>query len=542
MQENFEYWLPNEEGKREKCATQSNSVIIIRANGAGKSRLGVWIEDQNSNNTHRIGAQQRLNFKENIQLKNYEEAENIVRYGRADPQSNPNKLYRWTVNGETPNTRLIDDFEPVLAALLARRTNEALEFMESCKCAQISNTDSPKVPETIVDKLYYVWNNIFPHRKLKIIDSKFFACFNGQQYPANQMSDGERSVLYLAAQVLCLPEKQTLIIDEPELHIHRSIMHPLWLALERCRPDCLFIYITHDTDFAALHNSSDKIWIQSYDGQNWQLKNLEKSDELPEELLLELLGNRRNVIFVEGEKGSYDIRLYSLLYPDYYIVPCGSCEQVISRTKAFGKSTQLHHCKVYGIIDRDYRTDSELLTYKSDSIFSIKVAELENLFLAEEVLKCVGEHLGCKSAVTDIKDQVMKRFSQAKTEQARLKVIADIKYKLSTTDISGTSDQEIDNRIQNLVNNLDFNSMKQETLAEYEDIIRNSDYYEVLAKYNNKKMSQSIGHYFSLQDKDYIASVLNFLEKDVCNGLRGAFIKYLPEDIPTTPVKTSIDK
>ena len=84
--------------------------------------------------------------------------------------------------------------------------------------------------------------------------------------------------------------------------------------------------------------------------------------------------------------------------------------------------------------------------------------------------------------------------------------------------------------------------MKQETLAEYEDIIRNSDYYEVLAKYNNKKMSQSIGHYFSLQDKDYIASVLNFLEKDVCNGLRGAFIKYLPEDIPTTPVKTSIDK
>lgn len=54
MQENFEYWLPNEEGKREKCATQSNSVIIIGANGAGKSRLGVWIEDQNSNNTHRI--------------------------------------------------------------------------------------------------------------------------------------------------------------------------------------------------------------------------------------------------------------------------------------------------------------------------------------------------------------------------------------------------------------------------------------------------------------------------------------------------------
>lgn len=77
---------------------------------------------------------------------------------------------------------------------------------------------------------------------------------NGEpvKYSANQMSDGERAVLYLAAQVLCVPENKMLIMDEPEIHLHRSIMNRLWMALERYRPDCLFIYITHDTQFAAM--------------------------------------------------------------------------------------------------------------------------------------------------------------------------------------------------------------------------------------------------------------------------------------------------
>ena len=77
------------------------------------------------------------------------------------------------------------------------------------------------------------------------------------------MSDGERSVLYLAAQVLCVPENKTLIIDEPEVHLHPSLMGRLWRALESARPDCLFVFITHDVQFAALHKDSPRIWVKS---------------------------------------------------------------------------------------------------------------------------------------------------------------------------------------------------------------------------------------------------------------------------------------
>ena len=97
------------------------------------------------------------------------------------------------------------------------------------------------------------------------------------------MSDGERSVLYLASQVLTVPKDKILIIDEPELHLHPSIMNSLWKSLEKMREDCLFIYITHDTEFAALHSNSDKIWVKEYDGKNWKLEEI-KDNELPEEL------------------------------------------------------------------------------------------------------------------------------------------------------------------------------------------------------------------------------------------------------------------
>lgn len=152
-------------------------------------------------------------------------------------------------------------------------------------------------------------------------------------YSGTQMSDGERSVLYLASQVLCVPVNKTLIINEPEVHLHPSLMGRLWSALENARPDCQLIFITHDIQLTALHKSSDKVWVRSFDGAKWDWYPIPESD-LPEQLLLELLGNRKNVLFVEGANNSYDVQLYSALYPDFYVVPCDGCDQVNSNTKA----------------------------------------------------------------------------------------------------------------------------------------------------------------------------------------------------------------
>ena len=310
----FTYWLPDEQGAKKEYETSSNAVIIIGANGAGKSKLGAWIEEKNSGGVHRVGAQRNLNFNPHIALRSFSQAEDLVFYGSDTEGLKSNKYRRWN-KGEYTTTKLLDDFDDVLSALVARDNNDRFRYFEECKQAQTEGEEKPSVPTTIIEILQGIFSIALPQRKLEFEDSQFYAVLNKDgdttKYSATEMSDGERAVLYLAAQVLCVPQNKILIIDEPEVHLHRSIMNRLWKTLEQNRPDCLFLYITHDTQFAAAHGHADIIWVKEFDGQNWKLKKLESHD-LPEELLLEILGSRKNVLFVEGERDSYDIKNHRL--------------------------------------------------------------------------------------------------------------------------------------------------------------------------------------------------------------------------------------
>ena len=212
----FTYFLPDENGNKTEHGTTSNAVIIIGANGSGKSKLGAWIEQQDMEQIHRIGAQRNLNFQENIPLKNYSQAEDFVFYGTDEESGKRGKGYRWEWGKYT--TKLVDDFDNVLAALIALKNNDNEKFVNECKAAP-TREERPDPPFTSIDKLTQIWNAIFPQRKLRVEDAKFLAFLTRDdseiQYNSNQMSDGERAVLYLAAQVLCVPANKTLIIDEP---------------------------------------------------------------------------------------------------------------------------------------------------------------------------------------------------------------------------------------------------------------------------------------------------------------------------------------
>ena len=168
----YTYWLPDATGAKKDYTTESNAVVIIGANGAGKSKLGAWIEQQCFEKVHRISAQRDLNFKENIELKNYEQAEDLVFYGSVDEARHTRKDVRWGW-GKSYTTTLLNDFENVLAALIATKNNENDKYIESCKKAEQENKTKPNVPETSIDKLQRIWNEIFPQRKLIIEDSKF---------------------------------------------------------------------------------------------------------------------------------------------------------------------------------------------------------------------------------------------------------------------------------------------------------------------------------------------------------------------------------
>lgn len=528
------YYLPDNENNKQEYTTESNSVVIVGANGSGKSKLGAWMERRDMKNVHRISAQRKLIFNENISLKSYEHAQAFVLYG-TDKNFNPlEKRERWGWKKEDTTT-MIDDYENVLASLIALTHTSNAEYVNQCKTAERDGKEKPRTVMTPTDRLLSVWDSIFPQRGLRLKDSKFETILkkDGKEivYSANKMSDGERAVLYLAAEVLSIPAGKTLIIDEPEIHLHRSIMNQLWHALEKSRPDCLFIYITHDTEFASLHSTSDKIWLQEFDGEKWTFSKIEEP-ELPEDLLFNILGSRKNVLFVEGESSSYDTQLYSALYPSYHVIACGSCAQVIARVKAFKQCSLLHTCNVFGIIDRDYRSEREISIYSTQNIYTLEVAEVENLFIVEELVKIMAGACGAdpNRVFNNVKKYVINdRFEKDIEKQVRQSVVADLHHRLSTTDISKKNDNDVKESLELAFSSLQYDQLKKEKEKEFRDVLNRNEYKQVLRIYNDKSLASSIGCYMDMKNNSYCSKVLRLLRGEKRNAIIAALTPYLPQ-------------
>lgn len=421
--------------------------------------------------------------------------------------------------------------------MVALKVKEQEEYLSECRVREAAGQIHNNVPPMVTDVLQRVWKSVFPQRGIKLDDAKVTAVYSkdgvAKEYKGRDMSDGERVALYLIAQALCVPKGKTIIIDEPEIHLHRSIMNRLWAAIEKERQDCLFIYITHDTQFAANHSQAKKIWVKSYDGEHWELSEINDSN-LPEELLLNILGNRRPVLFVEGTADSYDTKLYSELYKEYYVVPCGGCSRVIAQTKAMKSNPQLHHLKCYGLIDRDFRSDYEMDKLRESDIYTIKVAEVENLFLVEELLSVINSIMGFTDAsrIDAVKKYIMRdRFAPQVNHQICNAIISELKYRLSTADIVGKDEGEVKQSLADIYGGIIFEEVKANKESIFNEPLASSDYAKVLAVFNYKSLSKSVGHFFDLKDSEYCDFVIRQLNSSRAEEIKASIVGDLPPEI-----------
>ena len=246
-------------------------------------------------------------------------------------------------------------------------------------------------------------------------------------------------------------------------------------------------------------------------------------------MLFDILGSRKNILFVEGEESSFDTQLYSILYPDYFIIPCGSCMQVIMRTKSFNSTKNIHNNNVYGIIDRDFRTEVEINKLEKDKIYTLKVSEVENLFVIEELISFLANHLGenFSDVFSNINNYIIKeRFDNQILSQVKKNVVSQIKHDLSMAEISEINTKE---SFTNAIKNINFDSIYEDTLNSYEEALLSNDYKKVLEIFNEKGLAKSIGHYLGLQNNDYLNTVISILRNEEHNEVFEIFKNYIPK-------------
>lgn len=208
-------------------------------------------------------------------------------------------------------------------------------------------------------------------------------------------------------------------------------------------------------------------------------------------------------------------------------------------------SSQLHNFECYGIIDRDYRTDYEIESYKRDNIYTLKVAEVENLFLIEELLNEVNKILVFpdNTRIAQIKNYIIDdRFKNEINKQICEAVVSELKYKLNTAAISSKNDKKAKETLKKLFENINYDSIKEEQSKKYIEILESRDYQRVLQIFNCKSLSISIGHFWGIDNKEYRDFILRQLSSDKADDIINALLCYLPEEIPRVTEKKELQE
>jgi ABC-type cobalamin/Fe3+-siderophores transport system ATPase subunit len=519
------------QGASEVTWEDLHSLVIVGANGSGKSRLGAWLDARDDLIVHRVSAQRALSINEFVTPRPLEQASRQLLFGHDGQGANHNNKIgsRWA---NRPISAQAQDFEPALQVLFAQHSQAGVAF----RAAAREMKELPKgIAETKLEIAERVWNSILPHRELQIDDNKISVKTTGiGSYPAGEMSDGERVALYLIAQCLAAPEKALLVLDEPELHIHQSIQSSLWDELEAARKDCTFVYITHDLGFAATRVNARKIWVQSYDGSVWEWDEIPTTDKLPEALVLQILGSRRPILFVEGDAASMDTAIYRVLFPGRLVFPCGSCQRVVDFTVAVRSLTILHHAKATGIIDRDRRSDSQLEAYTKHGVFTLAVAEVENLLLVPEIVRAVSSNQkrNPDADLINVQNFLFKSLNGELDVQVNERATYQIQQALNSfpglADTSADAGMFVD-AVSTYLKGLDPAKCRADSEVLFREILQKRDYSGLLKFYNRKSLAVRISRNLGLAEGEFPKLALRLLKDTETSDLRDALKSYLPE-------------
>lgn len=436
------------------------TTIIIGANGSGKTRLAVYLEDKLGEKAHRIAAHRALNLNPNVDKIPETKARQYLTYGGSGNgiSISNRKYYRW--DNKAP-TSLLNDFDRLLQYLFAQQNNLAVEnHQKRNRGEEIINS------KTKLDILQEVWERLLPLKKLHITADDIRVSSIGIEsadYSASEMSDGERAVFYILGQVLSANEGSILIFDEPELHIHKSIISNLWDEIEKLRPDCSFLMITHDIEFAATRVAKKYVVRNYYSDPAWDISEIPDS-ELDEQTITLILGSRKPILFVEGDKTSLDMETYRLCYPEWTVIPKGSCKDVIQAVSSLRKLNEdmpILNIKCAGIVDRDTRDSSQIQELEGQCIKVLPCSEIENIFSLSSIAHKVLEIDGFTG------DELIN-----KKEQFKVELLGHIKNELSDDKLEKFVVKRIHRRIDTYLKNIDLsntqnsNEMKNKLISE----------------------------------------------------------------------------
>lgn len=228
---------------------------------------------------------------------------------------------------------------------------------------------------------------------------------SGTEVAFGDLSSGEKEVFLLLAMFLRYDIKNaTVLIDEPEMHLHPELSRALVRELRFVAPRSQVWMATHNAEVID-EVGRDRVYYVAPAGEDASPSVLPASEESVWSTQLRgmfgesgYVGVGKTFLFTEGEAASVDRKTFAALFPEYShrikIVPSGGFGSHLRINSAVLSLLEenLAWVKFYLVRDRDYMTDEMASRYRDKSRGKIHIldrCQIENYVLNFEAMSQV---------------------------------------------------------------------------------------------------------------------------------------------------------
>lgn len=487
------------------------NVILVGGNGAGKSSFASYIKQASTSNIVMVAAQKYLfidvngNFQyQTMTGDDVRSAQfvDIAALGRKETE-----LYSFRDANEALFTKL-------LRAMVNDHVIEHTAFH--------GNTEDFRSNFT---RLQEVWKLIFPDIEfvLDALNRTLRVKKKDEEYPVNAMSDGEKVSLFHLLQILFVDDNSFVLVDEPESFLNPTLSNLLWDTLEAVRPDIKFIYISHNMSFVGSRKEASLIWIKSFEyPDEWKLEPMQGIESLPRELVAQLAGTRKPIVFIEGDYSSPDYALFSGMFSeDARVFPVGGHDTVRMYTKSYNNAPEFNGGKAFGIVDRDLMDENEISNSLEDDIYTLPFNEIEMMYFDEDILSMYLTQLSYPTAevvkkIDDFKNAFFEKVRTSIDEITSMKSKAMLDSFLARERVEKYKDvsagdmlQEIQQKLSDL--NLEEKDKEFKSILEQSVVEKN---YTKLLELSPLKKEISLGVANRMLDSKYMEKMANKFKRD----------------------------
>ena len=491
-------------------------LFVLGANGSGKSSLVSKLFRDHQRDAKRISAHRQTWFSSNtlnftpLSRENLEQ--NIKSQdGRWDSR------WKQVYADERAGAAIYDLIDA--DNMLARHISELVRGGDLDQAQRAAQKPSPIQTANALLQSANLPIEIAIRERQKIVASRR----GGPEYSVAELSDGERSAFLIAADVLTAKEGTLLLIDEPERHLHRSIISPLLTQLFQRREDCAFVISTHEPMLPVDNRAAGTLLLRSceYDGshaKHWDLDYVESTLAIDDRLKSDILGGRRRIIFVEGRAGSLDKALYEVIFPEVSVVSKDNCRDVEHAVKGLRASGELHWVQAWGIVDNDGRPQADIIRLRNMGVHVLPYFSVEAIYYYPEIIRLVAAR---QSEVTndDAQDTVVRSIDSA-IEAVRAQrehfVHGVVQRRVRQNILSRLPKQEEIKNCAEWETSVSVSEIRQAEETTFDDLVQTKQFEELLRRYPLRESGaiKGIAAEIGLARQKYEAAVRKMLQED----------------------------